>query len=476
MPEQLAFIEDRAEWSLAFCGRQCGKGWSVARMMIECAMEVPGNVVIYARRTRKLAKDTMWSEPRDGLLITLKTLGLKEGPHYTINLSDLQITFANGSQLRCEGIERQDGWADARGKKFALLVLDEMQEQENEGLKQALDSDIPATFMMYGGRFVGIGTPGQVSVGRFHDICEDAPDPETGIGRRSGWSVHRWRSYHLRSRTPVWGNLLAWKALHRIPDDNPKWRRDGLGEWCADASDLMLSIPPECIWQGVLPDTVPSRDPLITVPRTQRPDVFAGLDFGFNPSPCGIVVGSISREEGVPRELFSEKRLGLQFQQITVWIRELVARFGITRVYADYEDPRLIEMLQREGLPVSPCDKSDYDGKLSQMRGALLERRLIVLESSPLREELRSLAPDPKELLKGLTRPKGGQEDHCFDALRYLFNGIYREYYEAPEPPMTPLQTREAGIESARLRRMAELEAERRGSGGRDFDPRKRTR
>lgn len=471
VPEQLRFIEDRSEWSLAFCGRQCGKGWSVARMMIEEATEGSGDVVLYVRRTRQLAEETMWSEPKDGLLATLRGMGFIEGVHYAVNLSRLRITFQNGSEIRCEGIERQAGWANVRGKKYRLIVLDEMQEQENEGLRQALDADIPACFAMYGGRFVGIGTPGQVSVGRFHDICEDVPDPETGVGRQTGWSVHRWRSYHLRERTPVWANLLRWKLQHRIPDDNPRWRRDGLGEWCADASDLMLSIPAECIWQGVLPGTVPTRNPAVRVPRRQPMRAYAGLDFGFT-APCGMVVGSISREEGTLRELHSEKRAGLQFQQVSAWVRELVERHGIVRVYADYEEPRLIQMLQSDGLPVSPCDKSDYDGKLSQMRGALLESRLQILEGSELREELRSLAPDPKELLKGQTRPKPGQDDHCFDALRYLFNGVYREYYESPEPPMTPQELREAELQRLIEREQARTIEDR--SGG--FDPRRRTR
>lgn len=482
VPEQLAFIEDLSQWTLAFCGRQCGKGWAVLRLMLEVAMGTPGSVVSYVRRTRQLAEETMWSEPRDGILATLPRLGLVEGEHYTINLSKLRVTLANGSEIRCEGIERCLGWADVRGKKYALIVLDEMQEQEDAGLRQALDADIPATFMMYGGRFVGIGTPGQVSAGRFHDICEAVVDPDTGVPRSAGWSVHRWRSYHLRDRTPVWANLLAWKERHRIPDSNPRWRREGLGEWCADDSDLMLAVPDGCLWdipegmdwRQALPDSVPSRVPTILVPRRQGPDVFAGLDFGFRPSPCGIVVGSVSLEEGVLREVHSDKRLGLEFQQITDWVRAAVVRFGILRVYADWEDPRLIDMLQREGLPVVRCDKSDYDGKLSQMRGALLEGRLQVLRDSPLREELRSLAPDPKLLLQGQTRPKPGQEDHCFDALRYLFNGAWGQYMEAPEPPMTPDQARQREVEDIQRRRTEEARMNQ--AGGRGFDPRRRTR
>lgn len=461
--EQIDFLQETSTWSLAFCGRQCGKGWIVLRMMIETAMKIPGSVVMYVRKTRQLAIETMWSEPRDGILATLPKLGLVKGDHYNINLSSLEVWFKNGSVIRFDGIDRALGWADVRGKKYALIVLDEMQEQNDEGLQQALDADIPACFVAYGGRFVGIGTPGQVSIGRFHDICEDIE--RDGRRHGTGWKVHRWRSWHLREKTTAWQGLLDWKTQHNIPDTNPRWRRDGLGEWCADDSQLMLPVEGSGLWDGQYPEKIRSSDPLIFVPRRQQLINYAGLDFGFV-DPCAIVIGSISREEGVLREVYSDKREGMSWQQMLEWIKDAMKRFSVRSIWADYADARSISMLQAEGVPVLPCDKSEYDAKLSQMKGAIIEDRLKVLDHGPLREELMMLSPDPRRLLAGEFRPRPGQPDHCFDAFRYLFNGVYLSHIRSPEPPLSPQKAREREI----------IEIQRRLATPAPFDPRSNRR
>ena len=420
--------------------------------MIDTALERPGNVALYARKTLQLAKQTMWSEPRDGLPIVLRELDLEQGLDYTLNLSTTTVRFANGSEIRFDGIERT-GWQDVRGKKYALIVLDEMQEQEESGLIQALEADIPYCFMMFGGRFVGIGTPNHLPVGRFHDICENMN------GKGIGWSVHRWTAKDLSDRTPVWAGMLEWKAKFNISDDNPKWLRDGLGLWAADNSELMLPVPDTGIWFGQLPDMIPSKDPSIMIRRSRPMEVYAGLDFGFV-APCGLVVGSISPEEGVLRELHSEERTGLVTQALAAWLREVMEQFNIRRFYADCAEPGKIEELRSEyKIPIVGCDKTDYDIKLSQMKGGLMEGKLQILDNSLLRDQLRTLAPCPKELTKGNFRPKPGQPDHSFDALRYIWNGVYTEYIKAPQAPEDPMSAREREITEA-AQRAAKLQQE----------------
>lgn len=137
VPAQRRFIADLSSWCLALCGRQCGKGWSVARMLVLTAMSRPDSVCIYARRTLGLAKTTMWlQEPTDGIPAVLRQLGLvdRDDPnrptdgewHYELNLSETSVRFRNGSVIRLIGVERQAGWADVRGHKFVLFVLDEI--------------------------------------------------------------------------------------------------------------------------------------------------------------------------------------------------------------------------------------------------------------------------------------------------------------------------------------------------------------
>lgn len=448
VPAQRDFILDRNQWVLALCSRQCGKGWSVARMMILAALEAPGQVVYYVRRTLQLAKETMWTEPKDGIPVVLRDLGMHEGEHYTFNLTTSEIKFRNDSCIRFKGIERS-AWSDARGFKIALLVLDEMQEQDDFGLKNAVKADIPYTFFRYGGRFVGIGTPGPLRAGLYHDICEDVIDPETGLGQRAGWTVHRWTSEALKDKTPVWQQQLDWKAKHNIPDHFPKWLRDGLGKWATDDSGLMLSVPsPQGLWSGRLedlPPNIPSTVPTILVPRRQPLYVAAGLDFGYRPDPCAVVVGSCSREEGVLRTGYSDTRKELHNDQLAEWLRSLMSAHGIKVFFADSADPEKIAFLSQEyGLPVVGCNKpygDNYDIGLEEMRTMMQCGRLRIAEGSPLHEELKVLPPNPKELLvRRRMRPMPGMPDHMFDALRYLFVGLHSNYLQRPEPPMTPDQ------------------------------------
>lgn len=416
-------------------------------MLVLRAMEEPDVVCLYVRRTLGLAKSTMWlQEPRDGIPAVLRDLGLVEREHYTLNLSSTEVHLANGSIIRLCGYERS-GWSDVRGHKFVLLVLDEMQEQEDDGLTQALHADIPYCFMRYAGRFVGIGTPGAIAAGPFHDICEDVG------GGRAGWIVHRWTARALRERTPVWDGMLAWKAQHNIPDSYPRWRRDGLGEWAADGTELMLDVPPEGLWDGrTLPELIPSTVPTVLVRRTQPLHVAAGLDFGFRPDPNAVVVGSVSREEGALRVLYSESRGELLNDDLAAWLRDVMQAHGVRVFYADHARPDTIaQLVQKYGLPVVPCDKGAYDFRLVEMRTMLRCGRLLIDEGSELREELRTLAPDPAMLRKRMCRPRAGMPDHCFDALRYLFNGLHSNYLLRPEPPLNPVQAREREIERLAL-------------------------
>ena len=91
-----------------------------------------------------------------------------------------------------------------------------------------------------------------------------------------------------------------------------------------------------------------------------------------------------------------------------------------------------------------PCDKSNYDAKLLQMRGALTEHRLQLLPDSVLHAELAILQPDKKLMERSQQiRPRSGQDDHCFDALRYLFNGVYVTDISYPERPLSQIEANE---------------------------------
>lgn len=446
VPEQRAFMADASLWSTAVCSRQCGKGWCVARMLVLEAMREPDGVCIYVRRTLGLAKTTMWlDEPRDGIPAVLEQLGLVRGRDYTLNLSSTSVHLANGSIIRLVGHERRVGWTDARGHKFRLMVLDEMQEQEDEGLRQALTQDIPYCFMRYGGRFVGIGTPGEFPVGPFHDITEHVPDPDDGHDQGKGWAIHRWTAEALKDKTPVWDGMLRWKADFNVPDSSPKWRRDARGEWATDDMTLILPCHEASLWDGLTyPATVGSRTG-VPVPRSVTGPgellAYGGIDFGFT-APTALVVVTVSREEGVIREVYSEPRPGLDNDQLGQWVQQVQRELGVRLWFADDEDPGAIRALQvLRGVNVVAAEKMRGHAKefyIQEMRAHMATGRLQVRRGSPLHDELKVLSPDPALLKARRIAARAGLDDHCYDALRYVFKNITTNHVSAPEPPMTP--------------------------------------
>ncbi len=62
--------------------------------------------------------------------------------------------------------------------------------------------------------------------------------------------------------------------------------------------------------------------------------------------------------------------------------------------------------------------------------------------------DLKTLVPDPAKLRLKKLEALPGAEDHCWDACRYLYRGVFSEFVRSPEPPMTEQERREADVEA----------------------------
>lgn len=438
-PAQLAFLTDTSDWAVACCSKQSGKNYTITRLMLLVAQDRPGANVIYINSTYREARAIMWADIHDGLPGVARHLGLD----FEANESRLELRLSNGSTCTLMGADR-GAWERILGQKIDLLVADELQKMEDEGLHSAIKQVIPDRLAARHGMFRGIGTPNEFCVGVLHDIVTRATEPETGIQLypEFGEHIYTWTAKDLDGITPVWQQQLEYAKQAGIDTDpvtgDPTWRRDKLGQWVRQDSSLLLPVPESGLWSSDLPSTVPSLSG-DHVRRTQAPLVYGGLDFGFANDSAGLVLGSVSNEEGVVREVYSGKRQGLNTQQLATWLRQLRDEHRYQCLYADNADPKTIEDLRAlYGLPVVACQKNSKELWVQEMRAHLLDGRLQVLQGSPLHEELKVLQPDPAELLKKRLTARPGSEDHCYDAFRYLYRGIHTNHIRKPEPPMTP--------------------------------------
>lgn len=427
--------------------------------MLLVGLEVPGANIVYINATRAEAEAIMWSDSVDGLPAVAARLGIE----HDLNKSSLTLTLENGSTLQLLGADR-DGWNKIRGRKLDLLVADELQKADDAGLRVALDEIVPPALAARRGRFVGIGTPDQFKVGLWHDIVH---------GVQPGYSVHVWNASLNDRRPDIWEALLAWKARMRLRDDDPKWLREGLGIWATDDETFLHPIEQYgAVWDGQLPPSVLCTDGVTWVPRSRPMEVYGAIDFGLADATA-LVVGSISREEGVLREVYSGKRrrddgkgdpYAVPLDQMTTaaiaeWIRQVERATGCDVWYGDYASATAINDLRLlYGINVQNAEKHDRTLWHGELESAFRAGEAFILGGSPLHDELKALVRDPGALLDREIRPPPGAEDHCYDAWRYLFRAVRTHHVRLPERPRTAEEERRQEMDDykRRLRRRQE--------------------
>lgn len=459
--EQLALFDSTNRWDAACCARQCGKTYTAARLLIDTALRIDDSIGVYVSDTWDNAVKVMWVDQEDGLPAVLESLGMvdrdargsggRRDPewHYHINLSSRTVTFRNGSIIELAGADR-GAWSKFRGRKLNLIIADEMQRQHQGSLERALRSDLPDCFNVRRGRFVGIGTVGRALSGIWFEVNADTH----GLcPHRPGWSGFHWTARELSHLTNAWEEQLSYaRAMGIDVDSDPEFMREKRGKWVRDEQSLLHALTERSIWDGRVPDGVRTRCrehaplrircvcDLPLVPRSAPLQRYAGLDLGFG-DPSAVVVGSISREEGVLREEHSEQRAGLDTSQIAAWLREVMERHSVVRFYCDPAWRLTVEDLRRlYGLPVESAIKGDAEGTTedlwhSERQASLRTGHLQVLRGSVLHGQLEGLLRDPSALEDGHIRTAPGQDDHATDAWRYLFRMVRTRHVEFPEPP-----------------------------------------
>lgn len=483
VPEQLALFSSTNRWDAACCARQCGKSFTAARMLVDTALGIDDSISVYVSDTLDNAVKVMWVDQDDGLPAVLDALGLVERRpgmppnatwHYRVNLSTKAVTFRNGSVIELTGADR-GAWTKFRGRKLNLVIADEMQRQHQESLERALRSDLPNCFNVRNGRFVGLGTVGRALKGTWfevnagtHGLCPVRP----------GWCSFHWTAYELRDLTPAYDRQMEEARAKGVDTEkDPEFLREDRGKWVRDEQGLLHALSEASLWDGDLPSAVRTRCPehgvlrihcvcdVPLVPRSQVPEVYAGLDLGAGTGepgegdPCGVVAVSVSREEGVQREVHSEERGGMDTAQMAAWLRGLMDTHGIRRFYCDPAWKLTVQDLRRlYGLPVEIATKGDAEGTTEDLwhgerQAALRTGMMRVLRGSTLHGQLESVLRDPAALEDGHLRQASGQRDHALDAWRYVFRMVRTRHVAAPEPPPTPEQ--EAADRVAEVKRAA---------------------
>lgn len=313
---QKKIAASRARFKVLRCGRRFGKTtYAVEEMKGACLFE-PGPVAYFAT-TRDQARDIVWAELLENVLGTAN--------YHSHNEQRLEVTLKrpDGSLNRI----RLFGWENietARGKKYSLVVLDELDSMR--AFEKHWREVIRATLADYRGCALFMGTPkGYKSLYRLEKLSKT----------NSNYEVFHFTSF-----------------------DNPFLSVDELEEMRGEMTATQYAqemLAEYHKMEGLIYDEF-SRDKHIGACQFVPVKWLLSIDFGFN-HPFAAGIWAIGSDDSMHLDRMVYKRK-LNDQQRMQAVKDLIGDTRLDVQVADSEDPLAIDTLNQQlGLHLKPVVK-----------------------------------------------------------------------------------------------------------------------
>jgi phage terminase large subunit len=211
---------------------------------------------------------------------------------------------------------------------------------------------------------------------------------------------HIHTTYHLAEKAGYLPQSWIDKA-NKTKENNPKrYYHNYIGGWLEKAEGAIL---PD--WtEGTFDESLP---------------YCHGLDFGFNPDPCGLVKVAVDQKA---KKIYIEEKAYLQnlgTDDIAKLLIDRVEKNGL--IIADSAGKITIHDLRQKGFNVQPCVKGS--GSIISGLKKLIDYELIICGPSPnLKTELNNYIWNDKKA--GIPIDKF---NHLIDPLRYAFDRLSRD-------------------------------------------------
>lgn len=465
---QRALIDDQALYLSGLCPRRAGKTYGATSKALHLGEAKPGARILIISQTLKATVENYWSGAPGGLWFqnARYDLGLK------FNTTAHTWTHPNGSRGMLAGAETKADIERLRGgpAEADLVIIDECKSFAPGLLEDLIRNVIEPGLMTRNGQLLLIGTPGSLPLGPFyHATClrarvpaptESEPDAvrptcipydereNPGPAYRNVgpdefedlYSLHSWHIQHNTAAPGQWARALRIKRQNGWADDHPTWRREFLGEWVSDESDLVyqfahMRAQNKCLW-------TPGDSGVTGLPERDGPwHLLLGLDLGFV-DDCALVLVAYSEQLRELRVVYDYKAPGMDAQTFAEEVLGVIDRYGQPEmIVADVNQggsKMIVEMLnQRYGLAIQPAQKREKQDHIELMNGDFLADRIKVIPSSDLDHELCGLQWDLSANSKTILARTGRlREDpkcpnHLCDALLYIWRFSYH-YYSSP--------------------------------------------
>lgn len=425
----------------------------------------PGTRILVISLTLKSTRDNYWSSAPGGIFAQNERYGLGLRFHHT----DLSWLHENGSRGRLAGAETLGDIERIRGAlaEADVAIVDECKSFSPELLNQLIRDVLLPGLMTRDGILVLGGTPGSIPVGTFYEATwpaartndnlptcipvDDYNAPayrELSDGQKEAlWRLHTW---NIQDNTGTertrrqWDRALLDKARAGWSDDHPAWRREYLGEWVTDATDLVYAYAgarasgTQVNWHPEKSKQNPSGLPLDLGPWR----FVLGIDLGYV-DDSAFVLCAYSEQTKELRHVYDYKSPGMTMDDFFDEVFSVIEKYGrpdaIVADTAGGGSKMLVETLnQRYGLGIEPAKKTEKQDHIELVNSDFLAGRIKIIPGSDLAHELEGLqwdlSRDSKLVLArtGRLREDPQCPNHLCDALLYLYRYSYHFWSEAP--------------------------------------------
>lgn len=430
--EQLAFVQDPSPFKVAVCSRRSGKTVACAAHLIDTALQNDNVTCLYVTLSRNNAKKIIW---RELLNINIAfQLGGKT------DLTELSITFPNGSVIYLSGAKDASEIEKFRGLAVKLVYIDEAQSFRDY-IQDLVDDVIAPALMDYAGTLCLIGTPGPIPAGYFYDCAE----------KFQTWSKHAWTFFQnpfITIKSKMTHQQMLERELKRrgVVASDPSIQREWFGKWVLDSDSLLIHYNPTL------------NDMTGALPQASYTYIL-GIDLGFNDADAlallawsetdkttYLIEESVTPKQGMT-ELVEQIR---SFQKRFPSLSKLVIdEGGLGKKLAE-------EMRRRHQLPLQAADKKRKMENVAILNDALRTGAFKAYRGSRFAQDSYLVEIDRDKSTPDKIRVSDRYHSDVIDAVLYAYKESPAYAYQKPEAKPAPGSQAYYDAEAKRLEEAAE--------------------
>jgi hypothetical protein len=477
--KQADAVEDPARFLSLLCPRGSGKTTAALAKLLRRMMRRKKARCLFLALTKESAARIVWEEAKT----TLENLGVD----FTVTEAKKIIRLTkNGSTLELGGCDDLAEIDKYRGVTFHAVVIDEGASHPAKLLEVLIDEVLAPRL---DGWLMLIGTAGNILGGPFYHATRPGSNLHRPYAERTDakwegvvrkWSSHYWTladgAEEVEAIARLWEEAQRTKDVEGWSDTHPKWKREYLAQWAADDTDMVYQ------YRAVVDAEIAKRTGLKVgqqwnrwSPNKSGPMQIADLPddlgdwhhvYAFDKGLAGafaVCVFAFSAKDPRRRKyhrynfesptvmtaralasLFLGTREGSKVEpRLTAPWGGLVAVTGWPdRFVGDADENFLKELLDVYGIEARKADRRQ-DAKvtgINEVNGDFYDGRILVMEGSPLEEQLTNLQWKRDE--HGVVAENKADPNHSTDCLvaarkevdRLFESGAIETPTRAPDP------------------------------------------